>query len=107
LPEHRIHVTIPEYGYDLDNGDRFVDAFMRTHPEIGPSVSQNIVTGTLSVTFSLDAEDANEAFHLARRAFEDGASATGLEPTKMVAVEVSLVPAEEFEDVEQRDAVPT
>ena len=50
------------------------------------------------VTFSLDAEDANEAFDLARPIFTDGANASRLPVTKVVNVEVSLVPADEYAD---------
>lgn len=106
MPEHRIQVTISEHGHDPNNGVTWLDAFMETHPEVGPSVSQNTVTGTLSVTFSLEAPDANEAFDLARPIFMEGARASGLEPTQIVNVEVSLVPTEEYEDTEEREPVP-
>jgi hypothetical protein len=106
LPEHRIEITIPAYGHDPDNGPRFLESFMRLHPEVGPSVSQNTTSGTLSVTFSLDADDANEAFDLARPIFNESASGTGLMPRKVINVEVSLIPAEEYEDIEEPEAVP-
>lgn len=106
MPEHRIHITVSEHGYELENGERFLNGFMETHPEVGPSVSQSTADGTLSVTLSLDAEDANEAFERSRRIFVDGAYASGLNVTQIVGVEVSLVPAEEHEPEHKPEPVP-
>lgn len=106
MPEHRIHITVSEHGYDLENGERFLKGFTETHPEVGPSVSQNTADGTLSVTLSLDAEDANEAFELSRPIFVDGAYASGLDVTQIVGVEVSLVPAEEYDPEQRPEPVP-
>lgn len=96
MPEYRIHVTLAEHGHDPENGVAFLEGFMKMHPEVGPSVSQNTEDGTLSVTFSLDAEDTNEAFELARPIFASGAAASELEFRPVVNLEISLVPEHEI-----------
>lgn len=99
-------ITVSEHGHDLENGERVLDGFMETHPETGPSVSQNTREGTLSVTFGVDSDDAKEAIDRARRIFADGATASGLKPSQVVNFEASLVAAEEPEPVEAREPVP-
>jgi hypothetical protein len=95
MPEHRIHITVADHGHDLDNGERFLAGFSKTHPEVGPSVSQNIAEGTLSVTFSLDAADADQALEFGRPIFVAGGDASGLTPTNIISVEAHLVRAED------------
>ena len=103
MPEYRFHITVTEHGRDPANGDRVLEAFMETHPEVGPVVSQNTVSGTLSVTFSLEAEDVNAAIDLGRPVFAEGGAASGLPSTQVVGFEISLVPAEEYELVPEPD----
>ena len=105
MPEHRIHVTVSEHGFEPENGERFLAGFMATHPDVGPSVSQNTETGTLSVTFSLDAEDASEALDLGRTAFCEGAAESGLPVTRVVALEATFVAEAEYEEAEAPEPV--
>ena len=105
MSEYRINVTVSQHGHDPDNGVAFLDGFMETHPEVGPSVSQNTADGTLSVTFALDAEEPNEAFEQAWPVFRDGANASGLEATEILSVNVSRVPVEEFETADAPEPV--
>jgi hypothetical protein len=90
LTDYRIGITVAEHGYDLENGERFLDGFEEAHPEVGPSVSQNTADGTLRVTFSFDAEDAKDALAKAIDIFSEGAIASGLPATEILAYEISL-----------------
>ena len=58
--EHRVTYMVAELGFDSDNGERVLDAFLAIAPEVGPVVSQNVVYGTLDVTFALDADGPEE-----------------------------------------------
>lgn len=69
-------------------------AFMSTFPEGGPSVAQNVATGTLTMTFAFDAEDAKDAVERGVEVFVEGANATGLPATEVLAVEAAIVTAE-------------
>ena len=106
MPEHRLHITVAEHGADLANGERVLDAFMEAHPEVGPSVSQNTAVGTLSVTFSLDAADANDAYERGREVFADGVRASSLAPTPIVGLEIELVPADELDPADEPEPLP-
>jgi hypothetical protein len=89
--EFRITITVGEHGVSEDSASTFLDGFLATHPETGPVVSQDRETGSLSVTFALPADDANQAIDRARRVFRDGVSASGLEPSAVLGVEAVLV----------------
>ena len=96
--EYRVTITISDYGSDPANGERFLAGFMETHPEAGPAVAQNLRTGTLSVTFSIDADGLAGVADQASSIFADGALATGLEPTPLIHAEVESVSDEELID---------
>lgn len=66
MTEHRITITQAEHGFDPENGERFLAGFLEAHPETGPVVSQDTRAGTISVTFSVDAEDFDQAWEIAR-----------------------------------------
>ena len=106
MTEIRLTVTVADHGYDLENGERFLDGFMQAHPEVGPSVSQNTQNGTLRVTFSLEAEDVNAALESSRRIFMEGAEATGLAPSEVLRVEAERVSDDELAEDDAREAVP-
>lgn len=95
--EFQLRFTVSEHGFVPENGERFMEAFMSVYPDGGPSVSQNLKDGTLSVTFALEAEDANEAFSRGIEVFNRGAEASGLEPIEILDFEGSVVPADELE----------
>lgn len=90
--EHRITVTVAESGYDEANGERALEAFLRTAPETGPVVSQDTSTGTLAVTFALDAADAQDAYHRAEPVIVDGFANARLDhPTELIGLEIRTV----------------
>src|SRR6266516_2602782 len=91
----RVRVTISKHGTDPDNGEQFLTGCLETHPEANPVVSQNIVDGTLAVSFTVEAEDAFAAAgRVARQIFAEGASASGLSVTEVVDVTVTQVDVE-------------
>ena len=94
---YRFTWTVTEYGFDIENGQRFLDAFTEARPEIGVSVSQNTAIGHLSVTFSVEGKDIYEAVEKAWDIFVAGAGGTGLRPTEVVDVAGSLATAEDVE----------
>jgi hypothetical protein len=89
--EVRFSFTIAEHGFDVEAAERFLDGFLTAHPETGPVVSQNIRTGELSVTFSVDAEDVLDAVQRAREVFLEGATASGLMPTPVIEISAAAV----------------
>lgn len=102
----RVTITVAEHGQELENGERLMEGFMEAHPETGPSVSQNVREGTLSVTFGVEEQDVNDALDLAKGIFLAGANASGLRPSRIVNVEATLVTPEEAETAEEREPVP-
>src|SRR4051812_5050351 len=103
--EVRVSFTIAEHGRDPDNGERFLEAFTDRFAEGGPSVSQNLQDGTLTVTFALDAEDAKTALQQSIEIFADAAVDTGVEPITVLDIEASVVDAETGEH-SMADPVP-
>lgn len=85
----RVRVTIAEHGTDPDNGERFLEGFLATHPEANPVVSQNTAEGTLTVSFSVEAEDAFKAGPIGGQIFAEGATASGLPLSQVLDVSVS------------------
>src|SRR4051812_33601023 len=71
MPEYRLTITVSEHGSAPENGERFLNGFMREHPEVGPSVAQNVATGTLSVTFIVDASGGKDAMERGLKIFCD------------------------------------
>jgi len=64
------------------------DAFEDIHPEAGPAVGANLVTGRLEVTFSATGHSHGDAVARARQIFDAAASASGLGPIEVVSFEL-------------------
>jgi hypothetical protein len=87
--ELRVKVTIARHGVDPENGERFLEGFLATHPEAHPIVSQDTSEGTLAVTFSVNAEDAFAAGPVGGEIFIEGANASGLPASEVLDVSVT------------------
>jgi hypothetical protein len=87
--ELRVRVTMGEHGADPENGERLLDGFLATHPESAPVVSQDLADGTLTVSFSVQAEDAFAAGPVGGKIFMDGAKASELPATEILDVSVT------------------
>ena len=94
--EYRVTVTFGGLEGDEGAGERTLEALHRTHPEVGPVVSQNRDTGVLSVTIALDADGPAEVADRVRSIFADVARIAPLDPREVVAVDVHAVDAEEL-----------
>ena len=97
MQRYRFTFTVSEHGTVPENGETFLAGFIAVHPEVGPVVSQNTDSGTLSVTFSLEAEDINLAVEKAITIFMNGATESELEPTEVIDLSASLAAAEHYE----------
>jgi len=89
--EYRITITMAGYGADEDAADALLEAFLARHDETGPVVSQNGTADTISVTFSLKAGGQEHALKLGQVVWAEGGAASGLEPTRVVRVEIEPV----------------
>jgi hypothetical protein len=105
---YRFRITISEYGAAEAHAERVLEAFYAKHPDVGAVVSQNTRDRTLTVVFSLDAEDSRVAIERGQAVFRDGGEATGLPMTELIEANVSLVPAEELaeRDDDSRELQP-
>jgi hypothetical protein len=95
---YRFRITLSEYGAEETFAERVLEGFYATHPEVGAVVSQNSRDNTLTVVFSLDADDSNAAIDRGQAIFRQGGEATGLPMTELIEANVSLVPADELAD---------
>lgn len=98
--EVRLVFTVAEHGRLSENGERFMRAFTTAYPEGGPSVSQSVASGSLTVTFSVDADDAKDALEHGVRVFDAGVRATGLPSAEVVSVKSWSVEAERAMTIE-------
>jgi len=94
----RLRLSISDLGRDPENGERLLDAFMETHPEVGPVVSQNVRTGRLVVTIAVEGTDITEALGKGVPMFVDGLGASKLAPPDLLDVSASVIPADELEE---------
>ncbi len=105
--EYRLTITIPQHGWAEEHADRLLDGFLATHPEAGPVVGQDLEAATLTVVFSLEAENVYEAFERGREVFADGATASGLSsPDGPVSASVEEVGDEEVARTSERELEP-
>ncbi len=88
---YRLRMTLEGYSDSEDYAEQFLEGFVATHPEAGPVVSQNLIEGTMTVVFSVEAKDHEEAWDLGRPIFAEGGAASGLKPTQIVEITVSRV----------------
>ena len=93
----RLRLSISDLGRDPENGERLLEAFMVTHPEAGPVVSQNVRTGRLVVTIAVDGTDITKALGDGVPIFVDGLSALKLSPSDVLDISASLISADELD----------
>jgi hypothetical protein len=71
-----------------DNAEAMLDAFERTHPEVGAAVGANLEDGVLEVSFCASGASLNDAADNAGRIFLEGAMASHLKPSPLIGLEV-------------------
>jgi len=102
--EYQVTVDVSDYGYEPENGERFLKGFMEAHSETGPVISQNTETGVLTVLFSFTPEAGSvDGPTQAARLFGHGAGMAGLPPTEVLSFHIDLIRDEE--QSEAREAV--
>ena len=94
----RLRLILSDFGRDPANGERFLEAFMKTHPEVGPVVSQNVRTGQLVVTIAVDGTDITDAVGKGVPIFIDGLDESKLPPSDVLDISASLIPADELDE---------
>lgn len=97
LTRYRLRITLAGYGKDEDSAEAFLEGFATTHSEVGAAVSQDTSADTLTVAFSLEASDPNDAVERARPIFMEGATASGLKPVEVIELNASLAETRELQ----------
>lgn len=103
---YRLRMTLDGYSDREDYAEQFLEGFMATHPETGPVVSQNLLEGTMTVVFSVEAKDHEEAWEKANPIFVEGGTASGLSPTQIVELTMSRVVPRDAERASNRKLQP-
>jgi hypothetical protein len=93
MTTYRLRITLDSYGDSEEYAERLLEGFAASHPEVGPIVSQNALENTLTVVFSLEAADDEDALGKARPIFLEGAKASGLRPRPIAELTVSRISA--------------
>jgi hypothetical protein len=94
-------LSISDLGRDPANGERLLEAFVKSHPESGPVISQNVETGRLVVTIAVEGTDITEALGKGVPIFIDGLGASRLSPSDVVDISASLIPADEVDEARE------
>lgn len=88
---YRLRMTLDSYSDSEDYAEQFLEGFVATYPEAGPVVSQNLIEGTMTVVFSVEAKDHEEAWERGRPIFAAGGAASGLKPAQIVEMTISRI----------------
>jgi hypothetical protein len=99
LMEFWVTASLAGLGHDEDNGVRLVEGFNAVHPAGEPVADQNVATGTLSVTFGLDALDVDAAYREARPLVAAGLASAGLEGAPVLGLHIRTAAVDEYYDV--------
>ena len=98
MDSFRLRLSMSDHGRDPRNGERLLDAFMATHPEVGPVVSQNVRTAQLVVTIAVDGADITDAVGKGVPIFIDGLEASKLPPSDVLDISAALISADELDE---------
>jgi hypothetical protein len=101
MDSFRLRLSISDLGRDPENGEHLLEAFMKTHPEAGPIVSQNVQTGRLDVTIAVEGTAITDALKTGVPIFVDGLGASKLPPSDVVDISASLIPADELDETRE------
>ena len=101
MDSFRLRLSMSELGRDPGNGERFLEAFVKTHPEVGPVVSQNVQTGRLVVTIAVQGTDITDAVGKGLPIFVDGLQSSKLPPSDVLEISASLIPTDELDETRE------
>jgi len=91
--DYRFTIAIEGYGArDVaeDNAEALLDAFVRTHPEVGAAVGANLERGELEVTFCAGGKSIEAAADKAGEIFVEAALASKLKPRDLVRFDIEI-----------------
>lgn len=89
--EYRITVTMPGYGSDEEAAEDLFEAYLQTHPEVGPVVSLHSGDDTIAVTLAVDAVSQQRALDLATEIWRTGKKSSGLALGEPIQTEIERV----------------
>lgn len=84
-------MTIAQHGFSDEAAEKCLDALLDIYPESGPVVSQDTVSGGLTLTIALDATDPWAAANLGARILTKSLSRAELPVTPITDVNVTMV----------------
>jgi hypothetical protein len=88
--EYRITMTLAEHG-TAESCQRVLESFVATSPQAGAVVEADTEAATLSVTYSVDADDFDQLKDRAASIFAAALARSGLPPAELIDVEVEDV----------------
>lgn len=89
--DYRLSLYFPAVGKPEEESVGLLEAFAALHPEVGPVTESNLETRTVGVTFSLEAEDAADAWARGAEVLDDGASGAGFSARPLLGIEIAKV----------------
>jgi hypothetical protein len=104
MPEYRLTITVAEHGHrDVaeDRMEKLLEAFDKTHPEVGAVIGANFHLARLDATFSLDAPSAQEANERGSSVFVDAFTESGLDVTEVIEINCVAVGEASVEEADR------
>jgi hypothetical protein len=98
MDSFRLRLSISDLGRDPKNGERLLEAFTKTHPEVAPVVSQSLQTGRLVVAIAVQGTDITEALGKGVPILIEALGASKLPPSDVLDVSASAIPADELDE---------
>jgi hypothetical protein len=86
MNEQHVTISVAEHGFDAENGETWLEALLDVAGEAGPVVTQNAEDGTLTMSFTVEAEDPTGAISAAAEVFRLAADVTGLAETPIIEI---------------------
>ena len=86
MNEQQVTISVAEHGFDTENGETWLEALLDVASEAGPVVTQNADDGTLTMSFTVEAEDPTGAISAAAEVFRLAADVTGLAETTIIEI---------------------
>jgi hypothetical protein len=91
--EYRITITMSGYGSDERAAEDLLEGCLRSHPEVGPVVSQGGEDDTVALTVALGAPSQQQALERGLSIWAASGKASGLVLGEVVRTEVERVSA--------------
>jgi hypothetical protein len=86
MNEQHVTICVAEHGYEAGNDETWLEALLDVAGEAGPVVTQNAEDGTLTMSFTVEAEDPTGAISAAAEVYRTAADITGLAETVIIEI---------------------